>query len=141
MKKLKQNLYWVGVIGLLVFVLTLGIIGNMTNIDEKASQQPPVASEVILSVEEEVRMIAERENFQYTDYLVKLAECESGLDPLIRGDSGLSRGLFQINSYYWPDVSDECAFNVECSTLWTMEKINEGKQGLWTCNEIINEGL
>lgn len=89
-------------------------------------------------VESKVREIAEKENFKWPDYLVRLGKCESGLNPQAQGDGGYnSRGLFQISSYYHPEVSDDCAYDIDCSTKWTMDKINAGQQNLWTCNRLI----
>ena len=90
-----------------------------------------------LSVEERIIKVAKENNFKWTDYLVKLARCESTLNPYAVGDSGKSRGLFQIHKGYHPTVSDEQAFSVEWSTKWTMDKINAGYQSLWSCDRIL----
>lgn len=120
--------------------------------DEKANEMCIVKEipkvEVIeniypLSVESQIREIARKENFKWPDYLVKLAYCESRLDPKAintRGNNpteSYDRGLFQFNSYWQSKVSDECAFDIECSTKKTMEMINNGKQHLWACNDIV----
>lgn len=94
-------------------------------------------------VEFKIRAIADEMNFKWTDYLVKLANCESRLDHLAvnkynnRPSYSYDRGLFQFNSYWQSNVSDECAFDIECSTRKTIEMINEGRQQLWACNDII----
>ena len=89
-------------------------------------------------VEGQIRQIAEECNFKWTDYLVRLAKCESGLNPKALGDGMFkSRGIFQISKFYHPNISDECAYDVECATKFTIEKINAGQQGLWTCDRII----
>jgi hypothetical protein len=89
-------------------------------------------------VEGQIRQIAEEWDFPYQDYLVRLAKCESGLNPKALGDGMFkSRGIFQISKFYHPNISDECAYDVECATKFTIEKINAGQQGLWSCDRII----
>jgi len=97
----------------------------------------PRAKAKVLTVEDKIRKVAKEKNFQYADYLVKLAYCESKLDPLAIGDQGNSRGLFRIHKVYHPEVSTLMAFNVEQSTAWTIDMINAGKQGQWSCNSIV----
>jgi len=95
------------------------------------------------SVEERIRKIAREENFKYTDYLVKLAICESKLRPTAvntqnnQPATSKDRGLFQINNYWHKEVSDEQAFDIEFATKFTMDKINNGYQGLWVCDKYI----
>lgn len=90
-----------------------------------------------LSVEQQIRDIAYGQGFNHTDYLIKLAICESSLNPEAIGDNGMSRGLYQIHKGYHPQVKDSQAKNIRWSTIWTMEKINEGKQNLWSCDKIV----
>src|SRR5690348_16070470 len=45
---------------------------------------------------------------------VAIALAESGCDPSARGvntDGTVDRGLWQINNYWHPDVSDQCAYD------------------------------
>ena len=86
------------------------------------------------NVEVQIREIAKEHNFQWPDYLVRLAMCESSLDPYAIGDDGKSRGLFQIHSDYHQEISNAEAFDIKFATEWTMDKINNGYQHLWTCN-------
>lgn len=93
------------------------------------------------SVEAQIREIAREENFQWPDFLVKLAHCESKLDPKASNSKGntpvgsTDRGVFQINNYWHKNISDECAYDIDCATRYTIKLINEGKQNLWTCNQ------
>lgn len=91
------------------------------------------------TVEEEIRRLASEANFKWIDWLVRLARCENtNLIPTLRGHmDDRDRGIFQINSYWHSEVSDECAFDVECSTKWTMWRVNNGYQHEWMCNELI----
>lgn len=94
------------------------------------------------SVEGQIRAIAAEQNFQWPDYLVKLAHCESRLNPAATNTNTdarktTDRGVFQINDYWHPEVSDECAFDTRCATEWTMSRINAGYQHEWTCDDLI----
>jgi len=103
--------------------------------------QAPVSLKIdvreVLSVEDEIRYLADINNFPYPDYLVRLAKCESSLNPKAIGDSGKSRGLFQIHKGYHPEITDEQAFDIAFATEWTMQKIMAGQQHLWSCDKII----
>lgn len=100
----------------------------------------PSADEDIRSL---ILRIAKEENFKWPDYLVRLANCESRLDPNAKNDRNnkpahsVDRGLFQINSYWHRDVTDTEAYNPVFATRWTIQKINEGKQHYWVCDKYI----
>jgi len=97
-----------------------------------------------LSVEGQIRAIAEEKGFKWADYLVRLANCESKLKPNNSNSKGntpagsVDRGLFQINSYWHKEVSDACAYDIRCSTEWTIGMIEAGRQSAWVCDRIIN---
>jgi hypothetical protein len=59
--------------------------------------------------------------------------CESSYNRLAVGDAGYSRGLVQIHSKYWPEITDSMAFNADFSVRFLAEKLSEGKGRLWTC--------
>ena len=91
-------------------------------------------------IQKQILAIAREQNFKWPDYLLKLAYCESRFNPKARNDNGrygMDRGLFQINNKYHPQITDKQADDVRFATLWTMEKINNGYQHLWSCNKII----
>jgi len=46
-------------------------------------------------------------------------------------DRGFSRGCWQISRLYHPEVSDECANSLTCSTQWSLIQIKEGKENMW----------
>lgn len=94
-------------------------------------------------VEEQIRAIAKEHSFQWTDYLVRLAACESTLNPNAENCKGNSpegscdRGVFQINDYHHSEVLDEVAYDLRLATEWTMWRINSGYQHEWTCDNKI----
>jgi len=95
------------------------------------------------SVEDQIRHWAEEADFPYTDYLVKLARCESTLNPEAINTQGNTPagsrdvGVFQINEYWHPEVDSACSLNVECATKWTMWRIMDGYQHEWSCDRKI----
>ena len=93
-----------------------------------------------LSVPEQISEIANEKGFKWTDYLIRLAFCESRFKTDARNDNGYygtDRGLFQINDFFHPEVSTACADDLKCATEWTMWRINSGYQHEWACNKII----
>lgn len=97
-----------------------------------------------LSTEERILDIAEKENFKWQSYLLRLAYCESRLNPdaiNYNQGHGTDRGIYQINDKYHPEVSDECAYDLECATKWTMWRINSGYQEEWACDDIIKNNF
>jgi hypothetical protein len=124
---------------------------------EKAQIQPPVALQATPSVvvkevklttnnpdvELQIRAIADELNFKWPDYLVRLAKCESSMNPKAvsnpNKNGSVDRGLFQWNSKMPPlsGVDEKCALDVDCSTRKTIEAINLGKQHHWMCNKIV----
>ena len=85
-----------------------------------------------LTVREQIEYIALLEDFD-AEYLIRLAFCESSLNPNAIGKLG-EVGLYQYYLKFHPDVSRECALDVECSTRKTIEKLKQGKHHLWTCH-------
>jgi hypothetical protein len=60
-------------------------------------------------------------------------KCESMYNPRALGDSGYSRGLVQIHSKYWPEVTDEMAYDPNFAIRFLAEKLSTGDGHLWTC--------
>jgi Lysozyme like domain len=57
---------------------------------------------------------------------------ESRHRPEATGDGGESRGLWQINKAWHPEVSDACAYDVMCSTGWSLNRIRAGYVDEWS---------
>ena len=112
-------------------------------VESDLRELPEVANRVIIykgasdyrknEVIDQIITVASEENFEQVGLLIRLAEGESQFNPNAIGDGFYrSRGIFQISEFYWPEVSDECAFNVDCSTRWTINKLKEGQGCLWS---------
>jgi hypothetical protein len=72
-----------------------------------------------------------------------LKECENKkLDPnayyVNKGGTTVDRGLFMINDYWHPEVSNECAWDWECSTKEFIRIYKKRGWGEWTCGRILN---
>lgn len=124
-----------------VIVEVESIKQDMTIEDLEVIPVPVITNEP--DIELQIRAIADEMDFKWSDYLVRLAYCESRLDPMATNRQGnnpsdsYDRGLFQFNSYWQKQVLDECAYDVRCSTETTIKMINDGKQHLWACDDII----
>ena len=73
--------------------------------------------------------------------ILNLAKCESTMREFAVNynikDKSYDRGVLQINAKWHPEVSDECAFDVECSAKWTDERITNGYLHEWACSRKI----
>ena len=73
------------------------------------------------------------------DYKLALAlsQCESNFNSSAVGDKGRSFGLWQIHLPAHPKISKEQALDINWSTNWALNKIKEGKAGIWSCLKLI----
>ena len=150
--KIKKDI--IKIAWVLAFVALLGFYANNLQITQATEAidtfqgRLPVSEDKKLGVKERILIVANQENFQWNDYLLRLAWCESikicgeGSETCYnaRGNypaNSVDRGVFMINDYWQPGVSNECAFNIECATRWTINKINAGYQHLWACDKLI----
>lgn len=104
-----------------------------TSIDGKGTETIP----------ELIERVAKSKNFPHVDYLKRLANCESKFNPNAKNGQGnkpntsVDRGLYQINSHWHKEVTDEVAYSPEKATEWTIDRINQGYQREWVCNDLI----
>ena len=134
---------------ILWFVLFIAIVSQFTPYKLLAPETRqwglPVAEDrTDLSVADQIRIIAKEEGHsEWADYLVKLSYCESRHNPEATNGNGnnpvdsVDRGLFQYNSYWQSQVSDECAYDITCSTNQTIKMIEAGKQHRWVCDRYV----
>lgn len=71
------------------------------------------------------------------DTATRIANCESGYDPLIKGDHGKSYGLWQIYLPAHPEITKEQALDPTWSTMWAMTQMQGGKYSLWSCYRML----
>jgi len=85
------------------------------------------------TIEEMIRRIAKEEGVD-PDLAVRVALCESGLDPDAtreNPDGSVDRGLYQWNSYWHPEISDACAYTPECATRAFCKAVKDGNLHWW----------
>jgi hypothetical protein len=131
--------------------IVLGAIGTYTTkvMASDTSDVTVVRKEVVVvepeTVEQQIRRIAKEENFQWPDWLVKVSFCESRHNPFATNAKGNSpagsvdRGLFMWNSYHHKEITDACAFSVDCSTREAIKLVLKGRQSEFICNKLIKK--
>lgn len=102
---------------------------------EVKTAQPKHSKEEPKTVEDIIRGIARSNNLN-EDKVLFIAKCESQLEPSMLGDGHLmctrtgkpmrSRGVWQINECYHPEVSDKQAFDPEWATNWAAGMFKKG---------------
>lgn len=71
-------------------------------------------------------------------FALRVAQCESGLNPLAKGDGGKSYGIWQIFLPAHPTITKEQALDPVWSTTWAAEQFAAGRASLWTCAKILS---
>jgi hypothetical protein len=93
----------------------------------------------VVSCETEQSYIQDYIRERLGDKGVAIAHCESRfkLDAYnINRNGSNDAGVWQINSIH--GLSDDCRFDLKCSTDWVIEKVKRDKGwSAWTCNKII----
>ena len=92
---------------------------------------------MIEEIKKRIREIAKEEGVD-PDLAVKVAECESGFNLTAQGlnrTGSVDRGLYQWNDYWHPEISDICAFNMECSTRAFCRAVKDGHLSWWNASK------
>ena len=114
---------------------------------EKLEDVEPEEEPKLESVEDIIRRVAEEENFQEVETLVKIAKCESNLK-LECGElnhpscvnptnNSYDRGIFQISRKWHPEVDDVQAFDFESATKEAIRIQRRAGWEAWACWNII----
>ena len=142
-RKRKKTIKTFKVAAILASIITVGIFIEPT---AQATQShwplPQSEDKTILSVADQITIIAKEESFDDADYLLDLAWCESRHKPdvlqyTLNSPVSADRGLFQINDYWHREVTTKCALNIDCATRWTINQLKKGKHHEWMCHNII----
>ena len=114
---------------------------TLASIEEKVVIEPPQASSGG-DIETIVRHAARKYGID-EDYFVRIAKCESGLNPNAvnygYNENGYPSGLFQHLDGYWPNRAAKhgyagvSVFDAEANANVTAAMFAEGAQGLWEC--------
>ena len=124
-----------GVVGTILTTIVVFYFGKKEVYDKiKSKNLPEQKSE---TVEQTIRRIAKDEGID-PDLAVRVAKCESGLNPgakHVNPAGSVDRGLFQINSRWHKEVSDETAFDIERSTRFFCKSFKEGHLSWWNASK------
>ena len=61
-----------------------------------------------------------------------IVEHESQWGRRMVGDDGKSLGIWMIDRQYHPNISEQCANSMTCSTRVSLEWLKQGKQDIWS---------
>jgi hypothetical protein len=79
-----------------------------------------------------VRVICDEFHLSWNqkDLICDICSCESQFNPnakRINSPKSIDRGLFQINSFYHPDITDKMAYDPEYSVRWACKALKDKK--------------
>ena len=90
-----------------------------------------------VSTSQMIRYIAQQEGID-PELAVRVAQCESSLDPAAKNvnvDGSIDRGLFQINTKYHPEITDEQAFDPVTATRFFCKAFKDGNLSWWSASK------
>lgn len=67
------------------------------------------------------------------DVVTSIISCESQWTPTARGDAGRARGLVQIRSDFWPEISDAQSDDPRFAINFLVAKLQNSQGKLWSC--------
>lgn len=82
----------------------------------------------------QIRLIAKQRNFKFTDYLIRLVDCESNFNQFAINKGSSATGWYQIIDAH--KLTRKQRYDLAFSTNWTMDKIEAGGQQIWECDKI-----
>lgn len=104
----------------------------LSTVQVSVNQQPLSVEDQIIAL---IHKISAEEGFDNPGLVIAIARAESRFNPKIRGESDKrDRGLYQINSHFNANVTDECAFDPECATRWTINELEAGHAWKWNAS-------
>lgn len=102
-----------------------------------ATQALAKGTETKTTIEGIIRMICKEEQVD-PDLAIRVAKCESSLNPKARNinsPTSIDRGLFQINSFYHPDVTDAQADDPIFATRFFCKAFLNGNLDWWKASK------
>lgn len=137
LKKLRNKLVgyiWLG--GLVIILMLCSVaIGKYHYAEEKIVEVAIVQNQLKEKPEETIKRILDEEGVDFLK-VFRIIECESRWNVYFKEkmkDGSYDRGLYAFNSFHYSQVSDECAFDVECATREFVKYYKEGKLNDWLC--------
>jgi hypothetical protein len=101
--------------------------------EEKKTEEAKTENEII----DLIKKTAKKYNID-EELAVRVAKCESGLNPKainINAPDSIDRGLYQINSKWHPEVTEEQAFNIQFSINFFCEAVKNGYIRWWKASQ------
>lgn len=146
----KDGIFYVGFIGAMIIggfvgyvvdggLLEAGLAGFTgyaaigAMIGKKKNKDP----ESTASIETMIRFVCKSEGVD-AELALKVAKCESALNPKATNtntDGSIDRGLFQINSKWHPEVTEEQAFDPIFSTKFFCQAFKNGNLKWWNATQ------
>ncbi len=130
-----------GFVGYLIdgSIVTAALAGytGISAIENLLLKKQPANSSGSEQIENLIRSIARAEGVD-PELAVRVAKAESNLDPLAKHenkDGSLDRGLFQINSKWHPEVTDNQAYDPVFSTQFFCKAFKAGKLSWWDASK------
>lgn len=124
-----------GVVGTILTVIVASYFGKKEVLDPIVTKK--ISNSKIETVEQAIRRIAKDQGCD-ADLAVRVAKCESGLNPVAKNkndDGSIDRGLYQWNNHWHPEITDSCAYNIECSTRAFCKAFIEGHLNWWNATK------
>ena len=124
-----------GTVGAILTVIVAFYFGKREILDPIATKK--ISNSKVETVEQIIRKIA-REEGGDADLAVRVAKCESGLNPTARNvniGGSIDRGLYQWNSKWHPEISDECADDIDCATREFCKAFKDGNLYWWNASK------
>lgn len=124
-----------GLVGILLTAVVVYYFGDRTVLApliRKAEEKKEV-----LPVEEIIRAEAKAQGVD-PDFAVRVARCESGLDPKavhVNAKGSKDRGIFQWNDKYHPEINDHYAFDPKLATREFCKAFKNGNISWWNASK------
>lgn len=124
-----------GTVGLLLTGIAVYYFGDRIILSPMLKKKKEAI--VLGPIETVIRKVAHEEGVD-SDLAVRVAQCESGLDPgavHINAKGSKDRGLFQWNDKWHPEITDEIAFDIEGSTRAFCKAFKNGHIDWWNASK------
>lgn len=103
---------------------------RLKRLEEQKTSSIEIKPAVIeMTTEEIIAKICKENNVPVEDCL-RVAWNESRYQNIRGTIDSRDRGVYQISSYWHPEITDDCAFDVQCSTLFFVKEYKAGKAHL-----------
>jgi len=125
--------------GVMAIIITSSVAIGKYHFSETIVEKVEVTRIEREKAEDTVKKILDEAGIEWLS-VFRLIECESRWDVFfkekVKGGT-YDRGLFAFNSYYYAQVSDECAFSPECATREFIKAYKAGNLNDWLCARLL----